>query len=66
MLIAFVVILLLLLLLFKAYLILWGGQVGIRDKVSLCSSGYPGIHYVNQAGPELTKICLPLPPKFWD
>uniref|UniRef100_A0A8C8ULV3 Uncharacterized protein n=1 Tax=Peromyscus maniculatus bairdii TaxID=230844 RepID=A0A8C8ULV3_PERMB len=33
-----------------------------RDRVSLCSSGYPGSHFVNQAGLELTEIHLPLPP----
>ena len=24
-----------------------------QDKVSLCSTGYPGTHFVDQAGPEL-------------
>ena len=35
-------------------------------RVSLCSSGCPGTHYVNQAGLKLTEICLPLPVKCWD
>jgi hypothetical protein len=29
-----------------------------QDKVSLCSSGCPGTHSVDQAGPELTCLCL--------
>ena len=33
---------------------------------SVCSPGCPGIHYVDQAGFELTLICLSLPPKCWD
>jgi len=32
-------------------------------KASPCSSGWPGIHYVDQADLELTEIFLPLPPK---
>ena len=37
------------------------------DKVSLRNSpGYPGIHFVHQAGVKLTEICLPLPPGCWD
>jgi hypothetical protein len=35
---------------------------GFRDRVSLCSPGYPGTHSVDQAGLELKKLCLPLPP----
>ena len=31
-----------------------------RDRVSLCSSGCPGPHYVDQAGLKLTEIGLPL------
>jgi hypothetical protein len=37
-----------------------------RDRVSLCSSGCPGTHFVDQAGLELREIHLPLPPKCWD
>ena len=33
-----------------------------RDRVSLCSLGCPGTRSVDQAGLELTKIHLPLPP----
>jgi hypothetical protein len=32
-----------------------------QDRVSLCSPGCPGAHFVDQAGLELTEICLPLP-----
>jgi hypothetical protein len=34
-------------------------------QISLCSSGYPITLYVDQAGSELTEICLPLPSKFY-
>ena len=34
--------------------------------VSLCIPGCPGAHFIDQAGLELTKICLPLPPKCWN
>jgi hypothetical protein len=34
-----------------------------QDKDSLCSPGYPGAHYVDQAGLELTEIHLLLPPR---
>ncbi|XP_052598704.1 NF-kappa-B essential modulator isoform X4 [Peromyscus californicus insignis] len=38
-----------------------------RDRGSLYSFGaYPGSCSVAQAGLELTEICLPLPPKYWD
>ena len=30
---------------------------------TLCSTGCPGTHYVDQAGLELTEIHLPLPPE---
>ena len=43
--------------------------VVVFDRVSLCSSGYPGKLSVDQAlgpGPKLTEILLPLPPKCWD
>ena len=36
------------------------------DKISLCSFGCPGAHFVEQSGLRLTKIHLPLPPKCWD
>jgi hypothetical protein len=32
----------------------WGG--GFQDRVSLCSSGYPGTHSVDQAGLELRNL----------
>jgi hypothetical protein len=32
----------------------------------LCSSGSPRTCYVQQAGPRLTEICLPLPSEFWN
>jgi hypothetical protein len=35
-----------------------------RDRVSLCSPGCPGTHFVDQAGLE-SEIHLPLPPKCW-
>ena len=34
-----------------------------QHRVSLCSPGFLGTHYVDQAGLE---ICLPLPPKCWN
>jgi hypothetical protein len=34
-----------------------------QDRVSLCSSGCPGTHFVDQAGLELRDL---LPPKSWD
>jgi hypothetical protein len=34
-----------------------------RDRVSLCSTGCTGIHFLDQFGLELSEICLPLPPK---
>jgi hypothetical protein len=46
------------------YLLLWlhifGGGV-VRDRVSLCSSGCPGTHFVDQAWPRIQKsacLCL--------
>jgi hypothetical protein len=33
------------------------------DNVSLCSPGYPGTHFMHQAG-LTSKICLPLPPEW--
>lgn len=36
------------------------------DRVILCSPGYPGTSSVDQAGPNLTNICLPLPPECRD
>ena len=32
-----------------------------RDRVSLCRSGYPGTHSVDQAGLKLIATCLCLP-----
>lgn len=29
------------------------------DRVSLCTLGWPGFYYVDQAGPKPTEICLP-------
>ena len=37
-----------------------------QDRVSLCNSVCPGTCFVGQAGPKLTEIHLPLPPKYWD
>jgi hypothetical protein len=37
--------------------------VSFWDRVSLCSPGWPGTCFVDQAGLELTEICLPLPPQ---
>ena len=36
------------------------------DRVSLCSHGCPRTYSVDQAGFELTEICLPLLPECWD
>ena len=33
------------------------------DRVSLCSPGCPGTHYLEQATFKLTEACLPLPPE---
>ena len=32
----------------------------------LSGPSWPGTHYVDQAGLELTEIHLPLPPEYWD
>jgi hypothetical protein len=40
-------------LLFKSFFF-WGG--GVQDKVSLCSPGCPGTHFVDQAGLELRNL----------
>jgi hypothetical protein len=37
-----------------------------RDRVSLSSPGFPGIHSVDQDALELTEILLPLSPECWD
>jgi hypothetical protein len=37
-----------------------------QDRISLCSLDCFWTHSINQAGFELTEICLPLPPKCWD
>ena len=34
-----------------------------QDRISQCSLGCPGTHFVDQADLKLTEICLPLPPK---
>lgn len=34
--------------------------------ISLCSFGFPGTHYVNQANLELTEMFLSLPAEYWD
>lgn len=36
------------------------------DRVSRCSPGWPGTFEVDQAGVEITEICLSLPPKCWE
>lgn len=36
------------------------------DRVFLCISGCRETYQVNQVGPELIELCLPLPPEFWD
>jgi hypothetical protein len=41
------------------------GMCHYRLRVSLCNPGYSGTHYVNQAGLELTEICLFLPFVFY-
>lgn len=35
------------------------------ERVSLCSTGWLGAHYVGQAGLKLIEIYLPLPPTGW-
>jgi hypothetical protein len=37
-----------------------------QDRISLYSFGYTGIYFVDQAGLELTEICLPLSSECWD
>jgi hypothetical protein len=37
-----------------------------RDRISLCSLGCTGIHFVDQSGLELIEIRLPLPPECRD
>jgi hypothetical protein len=39
--------------LFVCFLVFFGVVVIFRDRVSLCSSGCPGTHFVDQAGLEL-------------
>ena len=36
------------------------------DRISLCSPGYFGTSYVDQAGLKLTEFCQPLAAKCWD
>jgi hypothetical protein len=38
---------------FLFFVFFWGGGGRFQDRVSLCSLGYPGTHYVDQAGLEL-------------
>ena len=38
----------------------------VQDGVSLLSPGCPGSCFVDHAGLELAKICLPLCPECWD
>lgn len=35
-------------------------EIVLKDRVLLCSFGWPGTYYVYQVGPKLTKIYLPL------
>jgi hypothetical protein len=35
-------------------------------RVSICSLGWPGIHYVDQTGLEFTVMLLPLPPGYYN
>jgi hypothetical protein len=38
-----------------------------QDKVSLCNGlAFLGTNFVDQAGFELSEICLPLPPEKWN
>ena len=37
----------------------------VWNRVSLCSSGSPGTHSIDQAGLKLTEILLPMPPECW-
>ena len=46
----------------QASAVVWFGF----ESWSLRVAGYPGTYYVDQAGPELTEILLPLPPESWD
>ena len=39
---------------------------GLFETGSPCSVSWPGTHYIDLAGLELTEICLSLPPKCWD
>jgi hypothetical protein len=43
----------------------WGRVFGVRDRVSLYSSGCPGTHSVDQAASN-SEICLPLPLENWN
>jgi hypothetical protein len=42
----------------------WNLRVILKDRVSLCSSGWPGTYYIVQAGLEPRDLLL-LPPKCW-
>jgi hypothetical protein len=54
------------LLVLSSFLLFYLGGCFSYENVSLHSSGYPENNYVDQACPELTEICLPLPPESWD
>lgn len=49
---------------FGCLLVGWLVGFGLFFKTGLCSSCYPGIHYVDQASLILIDVCLPL--KCWD
>ena len=43
-----------------------GGLFETPPKGLPFSPSWPAAHYVDQAGLELTEICMPLPPESWD
>ena len=43
------------------YLFIYFGFDFFRHRVSLCSAGHPGTHFVGQVGHELRSACLCLP-----
>jgi hypothetical protein len=47
------------------FVCLFVGFLVFQDRVSLCSPGCPGTHFVDQAGLELRNH-LPLPPECWN
>ncbi|NP_001396400.1 C-_U-editing enzyme APOBEC-1 isoform b [Mus musculus] len=42
------------------------GPVAVDPTLRHGNPGCPGTFSVDQAGPKLTEICLPLPPECWD